>query len=647
MRIFGKLPLEAVPLPRAIMDAIRRSVRRKITFLVLIVTFTALVVMASATIVLDLRSYHDTLVSDLLAQADLLGRTSAPALAFDDAKAAGENLALLKAAPKISNAAIYTAAGRLFAAYAAPDAPAMAPPPLPQAEGHRTEGGYMLLFQDISEHGERVGTVFIRARYEMRERLLSYLGILSGVLMVSLLVAIWASTWLQGTVTEPILEITEAARKVMTQRDYSLRVRKTTEDEIGFLVDTFNAMLAEVGQRSSALEESHRDLEKEMTTRRLAEDSLRVADRRKDEFLATLAHELRNPLAPIANALALLDLSARGNDEAKPARQMMQRQLRQLVRLVDDLLDVSRITTGKIDLRLEKAALAAIIQSAVETAAPVIEARKHRLSVKLPAEPVVLMADPTRLAQVFLNLLTNASKFTAEGGEIVLEAKTGAPGEVIVSVSDNGIGIEEDMQGMIFEMFAQVDRTLERSVAGLGVGLSLARHLVGLHHGHLTMHSAGLGHGSTFEARLPVLQTQPPNARSPVRSNATDTQPLGSDILLAEDNQDAAESFAMLLELLGHRVRTTHDGDAALARATEQAPDFAFLDIGLPGRNGYDLARAIRALPNCGHTVLIALTGWGQESDRQQARDAGFKHHLVKPMDLEKVKVILEGREGP
>jgi signal transduction histidine kinase len=645
MRIFGRPPLEAVPLPRAVMDAIRRSVRRKITFLVLIVTFTALLVMASATVVLDLRNYHDTLVADLLAQADLLGRTSAPALAFDDAKAANENLALLKAAPKIVNAAIYTAPGRLFASYASADGSAT--PAAPGAEGYRTEGGYMVLYQNISDHGEHVGTVYLRARYEMRERLLSYLGILSGVLVVSLLLAIWISTWLQGTVTEPILEITEAARKVMTQRDYSLRVRKTTEDEIGFLVDTFNAMLAEVGQRSSALEESHRDLEKEMYIRRKAEDSLRVADRRKDEFLATLAHELRNPLAPIANALALLDLSARGNDEARPARQMMQRQLRQLVRLVDDLLDVSRITTGKIDLRLEQAGLAAIIHSAVETAAPVIEARKHRLEVKLPVEPVHLMADPTRLAQVFLNLLTNASKFTAEGGHIVLEAKAGAPGEVIVSVSDNGIGIEEDMQGMIFEMFAQVDRTLERSVAGLGVGLSLARHLVDLHHGSLTVHSAGMGHGSTFEARLPVLQLPPPSARNPVPGNATDPTRSGHDILLAEDNQDAAESFAMLLELLGHRVRMTHDGDAALARAAEQAPQFAFLDIGLPGRNGYDLARAIRALPNCGNTVLIALTGWGQESDRQLAREAGFNHHLVKPMDLEKVKAILEGKAAP
>ncbi|HEX4325257.1 MAG TPA: ATP-binding protein [Burkholderiales bacterium] len=645
MRIFGKPPLEAVPLPRALMDAIRQSVRRKITFLVLVVTFTALLVMASATIVLDLRNYHDTLVADLVAQADLLGRTSAPALAFDDAKSASENLALLKAAPKIVNAAIYTAGGRLFASYASADGGAT--PAAPGAEGYRTEGGYMVLFWSISEQGQHVGTVYLRARYEMRERLLSYLGILSGVLMVSLLLAIWISTWLQGTVTEPILEITAAARKVMTQRDYSLRVRKTTEDEIGFLVDTFNAMLAEVGQRSNALEESHRDLEKEMYIRRQAEDSLRVADRRKDEFLATLAHELRNPLAPIANALALLDLSARGDDEAKPARQMMQRQLRQLVRLVDDLLDVSRITTGKIDLRPERAALAAIIGSAVETAAPVIQARKHHLDVRLPAEPVYLMADPTRLAQVFLNLLTNASKFTAVGGSIVLEAKAGTPGEVIVSVSDNGIGIEEDMQGMIFEMFAQVDRALERSVAGLGVGLSLARHLVELHHGSLTVYSAGIGHGSTFEARLPALQPQPPSARNAVPSNTADTRPPGHDILLAEDNQDAAESFAMLLELLGHRVRMTHDGDAALARAAEQAPDFAFLDIGLPGRNGYDLARAIRALPNCQHTVLVALTGWGQESDRQQARDAGFNHHLVKPMDLEKVKAILEGRAAP
>jgi len=460
---------------------------------------------------------------------------------------------------------------------------------------------------------------------------------------VSLLLAAWMSSWLQGTITQPILAITGVARKVMNQRDFSLRVHKTTEDEIGYLVDTFNAMLAEVGQRSQALEESHASLQLEMQTRRAAEERLLVADRRKDEFLATLAHELRNPLAPISNALAILRARPADSAAGETARAMMERQLRQLVRLVDDLLDVSRITTGKMELQLERVELRSIVQSAVETAVPMIEARRHRLEVALPGRPVLLNADATRLAQVFLNLLNNAAKFTPEGGRISLVAELDVMGELVVTVSDNGIGIAPEMLPAIFEMFAQVDHSIERTQAGLGVGLSLARHLVGLHGGTIVAESPGLGQGSRFVVWLAVLPAQ--SDREYRRTDAAATageDPHRFRILLSDDNEDFAASLELMLSSLGHEIRVTNDGETALEAFGEFRPDFAFLDIGLPKLNGYDLAMRIRGMPDAGNTVLVAITGWGQASDRQRSRDAGFDYHLVKPAEFQQIIDILD-----
>ena len=319
-------------------------------FVVLTTTAVALLLTGTSMMLHDLRTYHETWINDLSVQANLIGSASAPALQFDDVKVARENLELLKIRPRITAAAIYTARGALFATYEMGPKKDFAFPPLPQADGYTVDGREIALFKRIEINNEIVGTVYFRARYELVERLLSYLLILGAVMLTGLFVAGMMAAWLQGSLLSPILSMTDVARQVMTRRDFSLRVAKTTDDEIGYLVDTFNSMLAEIGRRAQALEESNLSLEHEMAERRVAQEALSIADKRKDEFLATLAHELRNPLAPLRNALEIVRTSGEDPKAVQRARDMMERQLRQLVHLVNDLLDVSRITTGKMTL---------------------------------------------------------------------------------------------------------------------------------------------------------------------------------------------------------------------------------------------------------------------------------------------------------
>ncbi|HVL55201.1 MAG TPA: ATP-binding protein [Burkholderiaceae bacterium] len=620
-------------------QSLATSVRRKLMLVVLATTFVALLISAIAMAVYETRNYHSEWIDDLSTQAELLARASVPALAFDDERAARENLSLLRVRPDMRAAAIYLPDGRLFASWTDGRDEPHEFPDAPGEPGHEIRGNEGLLHHRIVEGPEVLGTLYLRARYGLLERLTHFVGILGTVMVASLLAALLLSAWLQRAITRPIIAVTQAAHRVMDTRDFSLRVHRTTRDELGYLVDAFNAMLAEVGRRSEALEASNRSLQHEMQERRAAEDALRLADRRKDEFLATLAHELRNPLAPLRNALQILAVA--GDDEAvaREARQMMERQLRQMVRLVDDLLDVSRITTGKLAIRREPAELQSIVRNAVEQVGPFVTARRHALSVQLPAEPVIVQADATRLAQVFSNLLHNAAKYTDPGGRIRLQAAV-EESAVVVRVGDTGIGLSPEALSQIFEMFAQVDQSLERVQAGLGVGLTLARRLVELHGGTISAHSAGLGRGSEFVVRLPLapsVQAVSPHAVHVPRAGTSRLR-----ILLADDNVDFASSFALLLRSAGHEVRVVHDGAAALAMAAEFRPQVAILDIGLPAMNGYELARRIREQTETADTLLIAVTGWGQDKDRRQAREAGFDHHLVKPVEPGQIEAILE-----
>ncbi len=376
----------------------------------------------------------------------------------------------------------------------------------------------------------------------------------------------------------------------------------------------------------------------DISEQKRAQEALKEADRRKDEFLAMLAHELRNPLAPVRNALHVLRASGGAGPAAEGVREMMERQVGHMVRLVDDLLEVSRITRGKIELRKERVELAAVVRSAVETSRPLIEAARHGLTVSLPPGPVPLEADPVRLAQVVANLLNNAAKYTEECGQIWLAARRDG-GAAVVSVRDSGVGIRADVLPRVFDLFAQADGTLQRAQGGLGIGLTLVKRLVEMHGGTVTAHSEGPGKGSEFVVRLPLAGEARPAAAAPQAGEPPAA--AARRILVVDDNRDAADSLGLLLRFLGHEVRVAHDGPAALEAARAWRPAVVLLDIGMPGMDGYAVARALRALPELEGVVLIALTGWGQEEDRRRSRAAGFDHHLIKPVDLEALQALL------
>jgi PAS domain S-box-containing protein len=368
----------------------------------------------------------------------------------------------------------------------------------------------------------------------------------------------------------------------------------------------------------------------DISAQRAAEQALQDADRRKDEFLAMLAHELRNPLAPVRNALEILKLNGTSQHAVESAAAVLDRQVRQMSRLIDDLLDVSRITRGKISLRVKRIELNPIIADASEAARPLCDNRDLHLTLTVPAKPVYVDADPARLTQVVGNLLNNACKFTERGGSIRLLVEEAA-GEVTIRVQDTGIGIAPDQLSRVFDLFTQIDTSLERSQTGLGIGLTLVRNLVELHGGSVEARSEGLSRGSEFVVRLPVASAplKPLPAKPPAPAQAT----LRRRFLVVDDNADAATSLEQYLHLFGHDVTVAFDGMEAVAAARESMPDIILLDVGLPRLNGYEAARRIRALPGGAGPAIVAVTGWGQEEDRRESASAGFDAHLVKPVD--------------
>jgi signal transduction histidine kinase/DNA-binding NarL/FixJ family response regulator len=372
-------------------------------------------------------------------------------------------------------------------------------------------------------------------------------------------------------------------------------------------------------------------------------EELAAEDRRKDEFLAMLAHELRNPLAAISNAGHVLDQGGSADARTRDLVSVIGRQIRHLSRLVDDLLDVSRFTRGKIELRKVPVELRPIVEGAVETVQPLLERQAHRLTVSMPEEPVVLEADATRIEQVLANLLNNAAKFTEPGGSLGLSVEV-RDGEAVLTVQDNGQGIAPDLLPRIFDLFVQEDRSLARSHGGLGIGLTLVRSLVERHGGKVEARSEGPGRGSELVVRLPVLATEARIAE-PAQAAEAPAPPDPARVLLVEDNVDAADALVELLRMWGHEVEVVHDGASAVAKAGEARPDVVLLDIGLPGMDGYQVARALRALPDLQDALLVALTGYGQEADRRRSAAAGFDHHLVKPVDLAELRrLVATGR---
>jgi signal transduction histidine kinase len=420
------------------------------------------------------------------------------------------------------------------------------------------------------------------------------------------------------------------------------------------------AVFVELSRKRQAVTRGHAALQREVRERQQAEDALRrvnlelehrvrertealeLSNRRKDEFLAALAHELRNPLAPIRAAAEFMRLRGTPEPAVEHARAVIDRQVSHMTRLIDDLLDVSRITRDQLILRTTRVALEDVVATAVETSRPIVEQRGHTLLVNLPADPVSLEADPARLAQVLSNLLTNAAKYTPPGGTIALGGRLDQD-ELVVTVTDTGIGIPQDMLPRIFEMFMQVDKALGRATDGLGIGLTLARRIIEMHGGTITACSAGPGAGSEFAIRLPVLD---PPVRAPEAVDDLDISPLphALRVLIVDDNRDAAEMLAALLGAWGQRTELAFEGRAALDLGAGFEPHVVLLDLGMPHLDGYETARLIRNTDWGGQCLLVAVTGWGQPHDRDRSQAFGFDHHLVKPVAPAALRSLLEAR---
>jgi signal transduction histidine kinase len=422
------------------------------------------------------------------------------------------------------------------------------------------------------------------------------------------------------------------ANERLAEANTTLQAEKTRE------LKDFNATLR---RANTELERANRSLQSEVAERARAEQALKEADRHKDEFLAMLAHELRNPLAPILTAVQLMRMKPMPDPQLSRSRDVIERQLSHLTRLVDDLLDVARITRGRINLSPEPIELAALIARAVETVQPLIQERGHEFTSEIPAGTLRVNADPLRLTQALGNVLGNAAKYTERGGRITLTVcRQGT--DVEIRVRDTGIGIPAEVLPRIFDLFTQLDRRSDHAHSGLGIGLALVRRLLQMHDGTISAHSEGPGRGSEFVIRLPLLleTTQSANGQQPA-TRADAVPPVRRRILVADDNADALETLATVLELGGHEVFSAANGSLALECAERHLPEVALLDIGMPLLDGYEVARRIRAQAWGKRITLVALTGWGQDSDRRRSQEAGFDSHLVKPLDLEKLTQLL------
>ncbi len=597
----------------------RGTVRARLMRVVLLTTAIAIGLAGLAMLTHDLLVYRSSWASDLSTQAAILALSTAPALEFDDHDLAQRNVSALKVRREVLSAAIYTANGDLYASYARGGADL--PRHLRNGEFLRVHGGSAELAQPIRRAGATLGFIYLRAAYDIWGRVGAYLGIFLLVTLPSMAVAFLLASRLQRRITEPLDSVAGAAREIVAHRNYAIRAKKTSDDEIGVLVDAFNNMLEEVETRSH---------------------ELREADRRKDEFLATLAHELRNPLAPIRHAVKLLESGEITHGQRRWAREVISRQVQRMALLLDDLLDVSRITRGRLDLKVENVELKSLVMAAVETVRPLLDAKQHALSIELPDESMTLNVDPLRLSQSLSNLLTNAAKYTDPGGRITLKVRL-LPSELSISVKDNGIGLDAQSFAEMFTMFAQVKSPIDRAEGGLGIGLALVRGLIALHGGTVEAMSPGLGRGSEFVIHLPATVVVARGAPAA----AADTKILqagsngGLTVLVADDNRDAADSMAMILRLRGHEVWVAHCGEEALRIGRQVSPAVMILDIGMPALSGYEVAATVRSESWGREVLLLAVTGWGQAADKDRAKAAGFDHHLTKPVDLDEVEQLL------
>lgn len=608
------------------------SLREQLMRAAMLTTSVAILLSAGALLLYELISYRQTWVADLRTQARLLAGASVAALEFDDSKAAHENLRLLRSHPNIRSATLYDSTGALFAAYAEPgvrvearrvEAPASLEPSF--------HGTSLEVAFPVDAGGERLGILYLSARHDIWSRLLDFGTILLVLGSLSMAAAFLLFARLQVRITAPLERMTRVAGDVVSSHNWALRAPATHYRDLGKLVDAFNNLLSECEART-------RELEREMESRRGIELELRKADEKKDAFLATLAHELRNPLAPMTSAVALMQMAKASPETRSKALVVLDRQIKHMVRLVNDLLDASRIATGKLALDVEPLELGELVVHAVDGAQTMAEECGVTLTLWPCNEEVWSAGDAVRLTQVFSNLLNNACRYTPAGGQVYVSV-VGDAQSVVIAVRDTGVGVARHMQSRIFELFEQANDSQERGRAGLGVGLTLCRQIVELHQGTIELSSAGPGCGSCFSVKLPRLR--PDNVAFDTVPSKKTAHLRRLRILVADDNVDLAENFAELLRAGGHAVEVVYDGDAALQRAKLNLPDIALLDIGMPKLDGYEVARQLKSAAPTDKIHLVAISGWGQPADKENALQAGFDHHLVKPVQAQELVRIL------
>jgi signal transduction histidine kinase len=606
------------------------SIPKKIVAISMIISASALLLTSGALIGYDLVAARGDLRASTTALAGIVAGNTTAAVSFDDRAAATETLNSLPAEPSIVDACIYTAAG-LFAQYVSPGNP-----PCPARSSSRDRAaGYELVSTPIQLQGKEIGVLELRATLapvyaRLRLEILS----ITVILLLSALFAWALSTRLHGLVSEPILSLIGTANQVSRQKDYSVRATKQSEDELGTLVDSFNEMLAQIQARETDLRNRTMELAR-------ANEDLHVASRMKDEFLATLSHELRTPLTAIYGWVSLLQTG--GLDQAKigKAISVIDRNVKAQTQLVDDLLNMSQIVTGKMTIHMEWTQAGTVVQAAVESIRPAATAKGIDVVMEVADPAELVFADPGRLQQVLWNLLTNAVKFTEKGGEIRVEcSRIGR--QLQISVSDTGPGIDPEFIPFLFERFTQADPSKTRKHGGLGLGLAIVRHIVESHGGKVMVHNREEGQGSTFIVQLPIPALRPLAAAGPASRPAS---LKGVRVMLVDDEFDTREMIAEGLEQHGASVVLAASADEALHVLAQQKPDILISDIGMPDMDGYELIKKIRSESSLASQDMpaVALTAYATERDKQHSLQAGYQAHLSKPIAIsELVRVIAD-----
>jgi signal transduction histidine kinase/ActR/RegA family two-component response regulator len=630
-------------------------IRRKLIVMTVASTAVALLLASGGFLAWDVLTFRAEIARDLTVQARILSENSAPAMVFGDEQAAGETIAALELRPRVVTACLYAGDGRVFATYHRDRGSAC---PVPAPEPQRTLGwrdaSYVV---PVTQGGSPVGLLYIQRELgDVFERLFIGLATLAGLLVASTFVAALIGARLQRSIADPLLELAGVARRVSDTRDYGLRAVPLSNDEVGVVVHAFNEMLDRVGDRTAELSRANAELQHEVEERKRVEAERTIllarerdANRLKDEFLATLSHELRTPLNAVLGWTRVLRATAVSPETGERALESIERNARAQARLIEDLLEVSRIVTGKLRLNVRPSDLSAIVDSAVEVVQPAAAAKRIALSSRIAARPAMTSGDPDRLQQVVWNLLSNAVKFTPPGGdiEIALRRENG----FVITVADTGVGIEGHFIRHLFEPFRQADGSASREHGGLGLGLAIVRQIVELHGGTVKAESDGPGRGARFEVRLPSELTAEA-APSRVDSAAVALPPpeidprllSGVHVLVVDDEEDARELLRTTFEAFGARVSAAGSVGEAMQLFEGAMPTVIISDIGMPVHDGYELIRRVRSrsAAHGGLVPAVAVTAYASPADRFAVLEAGYQAHVSKPFEPAEVAALVD-----